>query len=742
MNREFAQTARETDEDLPEEEGDVIDSLALHRTRRATKSNLHALPGNQNFINCSLAKTALLLPFKWASPTAAESQTFADEICQRKIVDDLNDEVTLWEPSILLPVAVADLDPNFRFNLGWKEDEQATHLRLKSKPFGIPEGGSYFSQTPDSDDVCRRLRLTDSALRILFPRPSLVARESSAASQKTGSDIIQTSALKLNQTHSDTSKLNDAKKTPQPLKHRQGEAVYQPIKMEKVEIVIYPLGSAVLIFHFNWICDERRLVGPTDAPALGSPTIEELQTWLFLSKFRHKVAGVFDGWSLNDHPDAQPVSMRNIEQHSAYKVYGKHVLRALFFNKPSSLSHIGNFLLAKPGSDFDNPAQRLGRFSKRCYHHTLAVVEKKPASQKLKEHLFHLCRAFGQTNRPPPIDLDEHQNHSTDVILHPRMNRYLALSREGTVSLSWTTEKNPELDFEIKKWAKQFFRVYLILATHVQGEKSVLLELSILSANAANFLKRLAHHQQQRRKLNFEQVDKLRAELSNLATLMTRYTLQMSTDECGGLSEYLEFFSSLRKIFDIRKQRLELSEEIDDVLKLVETTYLQQQAKASMLAMEVRQTQNKLERYREKRRDRTVVRFEKAVALLTVLSLPLITICGLLGTNLDDVPRLPPFWQVVGFSVGVSILIALMFLIIPQPNKKREEKDAKKKLAHLFRSTKKGSRRKRVYQDVYGHFSTKRRSASISTTVAAGATSTSAVPSDTEEGDEIILKTE
>lgn len=29
-------------------------------------------------------------------------------------------------------------------------------------------------------------------------------------------------------------------------------------------------------------------------------TIDELRTWLFLSKFTHKVPGVFDGWQLVD----------------------------------------------------------------------------------------------------------------------------------------------------------------------------------------------------------------------------------------------------------------------------------------------------------------------------------------------------------------------------------------------------------------------------------------------------------
>lgn len=49
----------------------------------------------------------------------------------------------------------------------------------------------------------------------------------------------------------------------------------------------------------------------------------------------------------------------------------------------------------------------------------------------------------------------------------------------------------------------------------------------------------------------------LRRELLSLATLMTRFTLQMSNDDCGGLSEYIEFFTYLRKVRKQRKKTVE-----------------------------------------------------------------------------------------------------------------------------------------------------------------------------------------
>jgi hypothetical protein len=68
-----------------------------------------------------------------------------------------------------------------------------------------------------------------------------------------------------------------------------------------------------------------------------------------------------------------------------------------------------------------HPLKRLDNFSKRCYHHSLVVIDQKPTPQLLKEYLFHLRRAYGQRNRPPP-NADGEKN-LTDRILQPRRNR-------------------------------------------------------------------------------------------------------------------------------------------------------------------------------------------------------------------------------------------------------------------------------------------------------------------------------
>lgn len=62
---EASSKVRETDEENPEEEGDVIDSLRFQRSRRLTKTGKAPfLADEKNIINCEMAKTALLLPFQ------------------------------------------------------------------------------------------------------------------------------------------------------------------------------------------------------------------------------------------------------------------------------------------------------------------------------------------------------------------------------------------------------------------------------------------------------------------------------------------------------------------------------------------------------------------------------------------------------------------------------------------------------------------------------------------------------
>src|SRR5690242_11811613 len=74
---------------------------------------------------------------------------------------------------------------------------------------------------------------------------------------------------------------------------------------------------------------------------------------------------------------------------------------------------------------------------------------------------------IGQKNRPPP-----RSEMSLGKVLIWRINRYVGISREGTVCISWPlTQRREEYntDFEVSNWYQKFQGVYLMLELHVHG---------------------------------------------------------------------------------------------------------------------------------------------------------------------------------------------------------------------------------------------------------------------------------
>jgi hypothetical protein len=50
-------------------------------------------------------------------------------------------------------------------------------------------------------------------------------------------------------------------------------------------MVVFPLGTAILMFHVNWLYEPNTRL-----------TLEEFRAWLHLSKYQYKVPGVHEGW--------------------------------------------------------------------------------------------------------------------------------------------------------------------------------------------------------------------------------------------------------------------------------------------------------------------------------------------------------------------------------------------------------------------------------------------------------------
>jgi len=304
----------------------------------------------------------------------------------------------------------------------------------------------------------------------------------------------------------------------------------------------------------------------------------------------------------------------------------------------------------------------LGRL-KRCYHHTVVVLDRKPTPTLLREYLFHLKRAYGQKNRPPPLNVGE-ERPSTDSMLRPRSNRYIGMSREGTVSLSWPSKDSGEEDYEVEKWHKVFLGIYLILAIHVQGEKAILLELSNLSAHAGSLLKQIAWDRTHKHEETLPGIVKLRTQLGSLAALMTRYTLQMSSDNCGGLSEYVEFFTTLRTIFGIRNQRNELREEIQDVLALVESSYLEEQRKYAELSTFYQRQEKRQNKIRDAKASATQNRNQNIISVVSIFTLPIMILSGLFGMNNSDLPTYLHFLPCLFVTISISFVLLIIFVLI------------------------------------------------------------------------------
>jgi hypothetical protein len=313
--------------------------------------------------------------------------------------------------------------------------------------------------------------------------------------------------------------------------------------------------------------------------------------------------------------------------------------QVLYENKYITLSTLGSWLLAHTHEDLVNPPKRIGGAS-RAYHHSTIVVDVPMTGILLHEYLFHLRRAKGQINRPPPST----EFSKTDKIIQPRQNRFIGLSREGVVSLSWPSTRGID-DFEAKAWPDQFQGLYLILHLHVQGEKGVLSELAHLSAKSGDRIRRIILES------HIAEISRERKSLVQLVSIMIQYTLQMSSEDCGGLSEYVSFFSSLREVFSIADQRKELSSELRDVLQLIESNYYEEQRRLKALNREH-------EFHLQSRR----TMFDATIAVVSAVVIPFLVVSGVFGMNNRDGPMGFPFVTVMGIAAGLSAVLLVVFL--------------------------------------------------------------------------------
>lgn len=182
----------------------------------------------------------------------------------------------------------------------------------------------------------------------------------------------------------------------------------------------------------------------------------------------------------------------------------------------------------------------------------------------------------------------------------------------------------------------------------------MLSELGYLSMEKADML---------RTDISFDDMEKSRSRLRELAAMMVRYTLSMSSNDCGGRSEYTHFFSDLRHVLGTPLAKQEIRKQIGVVLGIVESQYMEEQKKIKRREMVAQMEQRVRKKQADKRKETKRRRFEIAFAAITAITLPVLIVANLFGMN---VPYLPEwdFWPLAGGIISISLLVVVLLLVL------------------------------------------------------------------------------
>jgi hypothetical protein len=219
--------------------------------------------------------------------------------------------------------------------------------------------------------------------------------------------------------------------------------------------------------------------------------------------------------------------------------------------------------------------------------------------------------------------------------------------------MTWSTEY-AGTSLDVSTWHKKFQGIYLILSIHAHGERAVLEELSTLAASYADFI------QLDMESSSMKEIESSRAQMKELATLVARFTISMSSDDCGGQSEYSEFFSTIRQTFGIPHQRAELREELQDTFALLESGFLEERRRVKMEEQKEQRMEKERARKEKVNKEAGKHRYETLLSTLSSVTIPAVLISSIFGMNLD-VPQME-FWVVIMVMVSISIVVLVLQL--------------------------------------------------------------------------------
>jgi hypothetical protein len=244
----------------------------------------------------------------------------------------------------------------------------------------------------------------------------------------------------------------------------------------------------------------------------------------------------------------------------------------------------------------------------------------------------------------------------------PRGNRILVASHEGVLSMSWPHQDclDPSESFEVRTWPDVYEGLMLALHLLARAERASLARLArdaSLTLAEVKFARESGEEpteesRESRRERHNRQDEQDQKDIERVLSLVrrsTRLAIQLVGDDCGGLTEYRQFYRSVRRVLGTANLVGEVRTEIRELYDL-----------ASIMQQRIR-TRNTVEQTRLERMSNELDRaFQQRFSQLSIIAVSFAIVSGLFGMNVE-VPPLP-FWTIVLGCVFISAVLVVYFV--------------------------------------------------------------------------------
>ena len=295
--------------------------------------------------------------------------------------------------------------------------------------------------------------------------------------------------------------------------------------------------------------------------------------------------------------------------------------------------------------------------SEYAFHHSTVVLAHAADREEMDRALFLVGHALRPDNEPPPsIGAMEEQ-------WQPRGNRVLVASHEGVLSMSWPQVDclEPSDSFEVRTWPAVFEGLMLALHLLARAERASLARLArdaSIALAAVKFAQEngddpKGESNESRRDRHNRQDEQDQRDIELVLRLVrrsTRLAIQLVGDDCGGLTEYRQFYRSVRRVLGTANLVGEVRTEIRELYDL-----------ASIMQQRIR-TRNTVEQTRLERMSNELDRaFQQRFSQLSIVAVSFAIVSGLFGMNVE-VPPLP-FWTIVFGCIAISAVLVVYFVV-------------------------------------------------------------------------------